>query len=265
MLTTVVMLAALGAPPEQAGAMTLANVRATYGPLGAARKDNKLLPGDQVHIAFDIEGITVAADGRVQYSMTTEVLDAQNKVLFKQEPRKLEAVNALGGTTVPASAHLDVGLDSPPGTYTVRVTVHDLASKREASLTQKFQVTAKDFGVVRLTTTSDPEGRVPSAVFESGSSAWVNAAVVGFARTPQGHPDVAVELRVLDEKGTPTLSKPFTGEINKDAPKSLMALPVQFHLGLNRAGKYTVELKASCRACNKTTVLTFPLTVVAPR
>lgn len=265
MWTTVALLAALSSLPDQAAPMNLTQVRATYGPLGAPRKDHQLLPGDQVFVAFNIEGITVAPDGRVLYCMETEVLNRQGKVVFRQEPRDLEAVNALGGTSLPAFAHLDVGLDSPAGEYTVRVTVTDRASKRSASLAQKFQVMDKAFGLVRLTTTTDPEGRIPSSVFESGGSLWVNCGVVGFGRNSQGQPQVTVELRVLDEKGQPTLAKPFTGEIGKDAPTTLTALPVQFHVGLNRAGRFTVELKATDRVSNKTALLTFPLSVVAPR
>jgi hypothetical protein len=265
MWTTLALMAALSSAPDQAAPLNLTHVRATYGPLGALRKDHSLLPGDEVFVAFDIEGVTVAADGRVLYNMATDVLDSKGKVVFRQEPRDLEAVNALGGTTLPAYAHLDVGLDSPPGEYTVRVTVTDRASKRTGTLTQKFQVKDKAFGLVRLTTTSDPDGRIPTSVFECGASLWVNCGVVGFERSSQGKADVIVELRILDEKGQPTLSKPFTGELGKDAPKTLAALPVQFHVGLNRAGKFTVEVKATDRTSKKSAVLAFPLAVVAPQ
>jgi hypothetical protein len=258
-------MTALSLLPDQAAALNLTHVRATYGPLGAARKDNKLLPGDQVFVAFDIDGITVAPDGRVLYGMATEVLNSQGKVVFRQEPRDLEAVNALGGTSLPAYTQLDVGLESPPGDYTVRVTVTDRASKRSAVLTQKFQVLNKAFGLVRLTTTADPEGQIPSAVYESGASLWVNCGVVGFKPDPQGQPQVTVELRVLDDKGKPTLAKPFRGEAGRDAPSKVASLPVQFHVGLNRPGQFTIEVKATDRVSNQTATLAFPLTVVAPK
>ena len=265
MLTTLALTASLSLLPAQAAPMNLTQVGATYGALGAPRKDNQLLPGDQVFVAFNIEGITVAPDGRVLYSMATEVLNTQGKVVFSQDPRDLEAINALGGTSLPAFAQLDVGLDSPPGEYTVRVTVTDRASKHQAVLNQKFQVLKKAFGLVRLTTTMDPESRISASVFESGASCWVNCGVVGFGQNSQGQPQVTVELRVLDDKGQLTLAKPFTGEIGQDVPSKLASLPVQFHLGLNRAGRFTVELKATDRVSNKTAVLAFPITVVAPR
>src|SRR5687768_12268966 len=107
MWTTMLVAAALGLAPNQGGPLTLTNVRLTYGALGAPRAEGKLLPGDQVFITFDIEGITAGAGGKVLYSMTTEILDAAGKTLFKQEPRELEAVNALGGKSLPAFVELN--------------------------------------------------------------------------------------------------------------------------------------------------------------
>src|SRR5262245_28283775 len=127
MWTTVAVVAALSLAPQQTNQLTLANVRSTYGSLGVPRKDNRLLPGDQVFVAFDIQGITVDPHGRVLYSTTTEVLDKSGKRLFMQEPRDQEAQNALGGKSVPGFVMLNVGLDSPAGEYSVKVTVTDRA------------------------------------------------------------------------------------------------------------------------------------------
>src|SRR5713226_7158977 len=100
MLTTAVLIAALSLAPGQAGRLDLTNVRTTYGPLGISRSDTRLLPGDSFCISFDIEGITVDRGGKVLYSMTTVFTDSKGKTVFKQEPRDLEAINALGGSTV---------------------------------------------------------------------------------------------------------------------------------------------------------------------
>ncbi len=112
MWTTLLVAAALGPAPNQSGSLTLTNARLTYGALGAPRADGKLLPGDQVFIAFDIAGITADPNGKVLYSMTTEVLDGAGKTLFKQPPRDLETVNALGGTGLPAFVELNAGAAS---------------------------------------------------------------------------------------------------------------------------------------------------------
>jgi hypothetical protein len=262
MWTSLAFLAALSLTPGQADALAVTNVKNTYGVRGPIRPDNKIIPGDAFILTFDIEGITVDESGKVLYSMATEVTDGNGKVQYKQDARDLEAINALGGKTLPAYVHIDVGLDQPPGEYTVKVTITDRAAKRNTVLSQKFQVQKKAFGMVRLTTTSDAEGQGSTALFGSGETAFVNYSVVGFARGKDKKPNVNVEMRVLDEKGQPTLAKPFTGTLNAEVPDNIVALPVQFMLSLNRPGKFTVELNATDQNSKESAQLSFPLTVL---
>lgn len=266
MWTAVALAATLGLVIQQPGQLTLSNVRATYGPLGVARPDNKVLPGDQLFVAFDIDGVTADPSGKVLYSMVTEFTDAKGKTLIRLDPRDLETINGLGGDRVPAFVVADVGLDTPPGEYGVKVTVTDRASKKTGSMSRTFQVLPAGFGVTRLTTTHDSDARVPASIFESGGSLWVNCGVVGFGwdkATKQ--PDAIVELRVLDEKGQPTLAKPFTGQIKEKIPSNARYVPVQFLVPLNRPGKFTIEVKATCNVCKAATTLSFPITVQGPK
>src|SRR5262245_55714605 len=92
----------------ETGKLTLTNVRTTYGLLGPARADARALPGDTLYLDFDIAGITVAADGKVQYSMSLETLDARGKVIYRQNALDQEGLASLGGQSVPAQAHLDI-------------------------------------------------------------------------------------------------------------------------------------------------------------
>jgi hypothetical protein len=263
MWTTLVLAAALSTAPHDVGALALSNVRATYGPHGIARGDNKLSPGDHLFLSFEIDGITVDANGKALYSMATEVSDGKNKTLFKQDPRDLEALATLGGATLPAFVQVDTPLTQPAGDYTVKVTVTDRANKRTQTLSQMFQVQPAGFAIVRLTTTTDPEARFTRSVFGVGDTLWLNYSLVGFSRDKTStQPDLTIECRVLDDKGQPTMAKPFEGAINKDLPSNSPAAPVQFQLSLNRPGKFTVELKATDKIAKKTATVTFPLTVV---
>ena len=138
-------------------------------------------------ICFDINGVTIDDEGKVHYSIATEVADAKGKVLFKQEPRNLDAPIGLGGDRVPAFVHLDVGLQSPPGEYAVTVTVIDLPTKRSQELKRTVVVPPKDFALVRVKTTSDRDGRCPwpcpaperASGSLSGPSASAAAATAG--------------------------------------------------------------------------------------
>jgi hypothetical protein len=260
---TTLACAALTLAPSQAG-LTAINVRSTYGVRGPERKDNKLLPGDHFVVSFDVDGITIDDNGKVQYSMTTEVFDSRDKLIFRQEPKPLEVTAALGGKRLPAFASVSIGQEQPPGMYTLKVTVTDRASKKSAQVTRKFEVLPKDFGIARVVTTSDPEGQISTSIYGSGETLWVNFLVVGFGRGDggKGKPQISAELRIVDETGKPTLAKPFSGELGKDAPDKAPALPVKFLLSLNRAGKFTLEIKLTDQVTKKTTQVSLPLNVI---
>jgi hypothetical protein len=250
----------------QEGNLALTNVRLTQGLLGPTRADLRVLPGDTLWLEFAIEGITVAVDGKVHYSMALEVADSKGKTIFRQNPADLEALASLGGRSVPAQAHVDVGLDQPAGDYTVKVTVTDRASKQTRFFTQKLSVLPAAFGIVQLKASSDPEGTVPAALVATGETVWINWAIVGFGRDKvKQQPDLEFEMRILDESGKPTLTKPDTGVIRQNVPPSDKLLGGQFAISANRPGKFVVELKAVDKIASKSATASFPLTVRARR
>src|SRR5438105_12311267 len=97
MWVTLTVLAALGTAPGQARELTLSNVRPSHGVLGPARADDSLLPGDSYVVQFDVEGITPDDNGRVRYTVDTQVSNSAGRVLFRQGARDLEATASLGG------------------------------------------------------------------------------------------------------------------------------------------------------------------------
>jgi hypothetical protein len=269
MWSTLALMTALSLAPHQAaGQLKLANVRATYGVLGATRTDNKLLPGDAYFITYDIENLTVGDDGLVLYGMGMELLNSRGKAEYSKEPQDLTARNALGGNRLPGFAQAEIGTDTAPGEYTLNVTVIDRKSKQKATLTRKFEVLPKDFGLVRASLTyynPTPLPAPPLAV--AGQAFLFNSLIVGFARAGKDkdkdeHPDVGVELVILDEQGNPTVKKPIADEAGKDVPKTALAIPVQVPLELNRPGKFTVKLTATDRLTKKTATVSMPIQVV---
>lgn len=250
----------------QADKLALNNVRATYGLLGPNRADLKVLPGDTLWLEFDIDGITVSADGKVQYAMGLEVADSKGKVIFAQKATDQEGLASLGGKAVPANSQVDVGFSQPAGDYTVKVMVTDRVSKQSQTFSQKMQVLPADFGIVQLKTTGDPNGTAPIGLVGAGDSVWVNLAVVGFGRDKgKQQPNLEFQMRVLDESGKPTLAKPETGVINQDVPPGDKLLGAQFLVSANRAGKFVVELKAADKISGKSATTSFPLTVYPRR
>jgi hypothetical protein len=263
MWATLALLAMTSATPAQGGSINLSNVRITHGILGPTRGDNKFLPADRLQLTWDATGVQFSADGKYSYSMGMEVTDSKGKSMYKQAPREQDVFYTLGGDRIPLFAHVDVGADLPPGEYTVVVSVIDGKTKKSESITQKFEVLPKDFGLVRLQITDVQSATSTAPLAVPGQDQTVNFFATGFSRSKQtNQPDVDVEMRVYDEANKPTLSKPFTGRVNADVPANVQAIPMSFLLRNNRAGKFTVELKATDKISNKTAKLTFPVTVL---
>ncbi len=262
MLVSLPVLLLLSLIPGQTGQLNLTNVRATYGILGAPRPDTRFLPGDRFVLCFDVEGVKADDAGKVLYSIGMEVTDAAGKVYLKQEPRELEANNSLGGTSLQAFASIQIGLDQLPGTYTVKVTATDRATRAKGTLTRTYEVLPKGFGLVRLNTTYDADGKIAAPLVGEGQVLFVNFLAVGFGRDrAQVQPNLSVAMRIMDETGRPTLAKPYTGEINKDIPAQVLSVPMQFIIELNRPGQFTLELKATDKVTGQSATLSYPLKV----
>ncbi len=260
---TLALLAVTGTTPAQAD-LNLTNVRSTHGLLGPKRKDQPLAPGDLLVVRFDIEGITVDNDGKVKYSSALEVTDSNGKVFFKQAPVNSEQYLTLGGNRVPSYALLVVGLDTPTGDYRFKITVKDLASGKEQSLTRNLKVLPRDFALVRTTVALEPDSDYGAGVFVPGQRVWVRCSAVGFERDRvRMQPNVVFELRVLDESGNRTFPKPVTHTVNKDVPDDQRSLKTVFPLSLNQPGDFTFELSATDKVSGKKARTSLPLTVLA--
>jgi hypothetical protein len=263
MLTTLAVLMTLGFGPGDAGQLKLTNVRTTHGALGPTRPDNKILPGDLVCLSFDIEGMQVNPKGKVLYAIGMEISDSNGKALFKQAPQDLEADGPAQGKGVPACAKVQVGIDTRPGDYTVKVTVTDRAGHTSQEVSRSYQVLEKAFGLVRISLTSDPEADAALAALQAGKPAWIKFNIVGFGRDKEkNQPSVQLEMRVLNDQGESILAKPTTGAINgKDVPEKSQAIPTQIMVVLHDEGKFTVELKATDQVSGDTAKVTFPIRV----
>jgi hypothetical protein len=274
MLTTIA-LALLAGTPAQPGALQLNNVRMTVGELGPPREGNKLLPGDVLFIAYDIDGITIDGEGTAKYTMAMEVSDDAGKLIFKQDPRDLADFVPLRGNKLPARAYITVGLDQPPGAYNCKIVVTDPKTKATGNLNVKFEVAKKDFGIVAVYTSHDPEGKISSPTSgQVGQTLNIHFSIASFERDAKlKQPDVEIEFQVYDDKGNALLvnpeGKPSPRKHIQDAKSANPvketdgAFALQFPLFMNRPGKFAVEIKATDRVSKKTSTYKLPVTITA--
>lgn len=218
------------------------NIRAPMGIYGANRPDSKKYhPGDNFILAFDINGLKVDAIGQAFYSLAGELFDKDGKSIIKTSPKETAAFNPLGGARLPAYAAVPINLEMPAGTYTYKLTLTDLTDKRTILLTQSFEVLPKSLGFVLWHMTYENNLPAPP-VGVPGQEFILRFCVTGFATDPQTRkPNVSFSVRILDEAGIPTLSKPFTGEA-KDLPEEFKDIfPVSIPIRPNRPGRFRIE------------------------
>ncbi len=267
MLSTLALAAATLAPAQPpAGSLQLNNVRLTTGELGPARKDAKLLPGDVLFIAFDIDGITIDADGKALYTMGMEVTDGANKLLFKQDPRELGDFVPLRGGKLPARAFVTIGLDQPPGAYTCKMTVTDPKAKATNTFSVKFEVLRPDFGLVAVNPTHDERGQIVApASGVVGETLWVQFTAASFARDAKTkQPNVEFTLELLDDKGTPTLGQPLKHVQSAGVDEKDAVFGQRFPVFLSRPGRFTVRVTGVDKVANKRSTFDLPIRIDPP-
>lgn len=265
MFSALAAVAALSLAPAQPAGVQLANVRITFGELGPTRKETKFLPGDLVYIAYEIDGITIDADGLTKFEQTMEVTDAAGKLIFRQDPSTQELLVPLRGGKVPGRTFITIGIDQPAGTYTCKTTVTDLKNKSSNSVSVKFEVLKPEFGIVAVNPTYDPQAALSAPTTGTiGQNLFIHFQVATFQRDVKTkQPNVELIFDVLDEKGKPTLGKPVTFVQNNGVGQELKMFRLFFPLYLSRSGKFSVRITATDKVANKKAVFELPVTVLA--
>jgi hypothetical protein len=262
MWATMALTAALSFPLAQTGSLKLKNVRPVQWTLGYARPNAQVLPGDLYVVAFDITGLKVRDDGLVRYSLGLDLLNAEGKSQFKSDPGGLEVVNTLGGDSLPAFARAVVGTDTPPGQYTMKVTVKDLSAETEETLVHKFEILRPQFGFVRVGLAYETKFPAPP-IAVTGQKLLLHWGTAHFdVDKKTGEADVDVQLRIIDEAtGKPTLPRASTVKIKRLPAGFAGVLLQEAPIELNRTGKFTIVLTAKDNLSGKSIEQRLPITV----
>jgi hypothetical protein len=257
----VVALFVVGFVPGMSSAVDIKNVRPCHGPFGATRSDRKCLPGDVLFMTYDIEDLAVdPKTGKTNYITILELLDEKGKVIFKKETMN-DPIPQLGGARMPGDLHIIMGPKQAPGTYAIRLSVHDKLDKNAGAkaFEYKFEVVAETFGFVGI---SAPAVGFPGQQYVTGFG-LVNMKLGGKG---QDTPDAEVMFRILDDKGVPVttdVKMAFPRDLpDKTDLKQANFVPITYPVFLNRPGRYIVEVLATDKAGNKKAALRYPVTVL---
>jgi hypothetical protein len=243
------------------GKLAISNVHPTIGALGAARNDNSYLPGDLVHVAFDVSGLKLDGEDRYRVGAKLTVEDATGKVVASEDygaiPPRLGVL--AGGKSRFAFRYLIPG-DLAAGSYKARLLFTDVTGKQESTAEQAFKVSPPGFGLIRFQAGRGPFGQAETPCTGSvGEVLYLRVMAVGLSKGKEGQGSLDVAMEVQDAQGKP-IGKPQTTAfpgVNANEP-----LLLQFELPLDQAGKYKVTLKATDKPSNRSATMTIPVTVV---
>jgi hypothetical protein len=242
----------------------LENVRLTYGDPGPTRPSAKVLPGDELTVAFVMTGLAKDDDGKVNLSLMGELFDAQGKSLIKTPARTANTLLTLGGTELPGSLIFDLPADFPAGKYVVRGLVKDLLAGKEARAEQGVEVLPPKLGIARLYLPGDAQGQSSSGGnLTVGQVLYVRCQGVGFARKEkQIH--LVGSMRVLDESGKSLFPNALSFSLAQEAPEEVNHVSFRFSASTNRAGRFTVQIEVEDKIAGKSVTEELPLVVHAP-
>jgi hypothetical protein len=246
--------------PGLARAVELKNVRSTYGPLGAHRADNKMLPGDFVYLMYDIEDLQVDPKTfKASYFTVLELVDSQNKVLFRKES-PTEVFLGLGGNRVPGDASVITDPKQAPGDYKLKLTVTDRKSKMKKNHEYAFKIIAPTFGIV---------GTQAAAIGVSGQTVPYIARFALANMTLDAKkklPNVVIIMSMEDDSGA-KVTQPVKQVLPRDLPEGVDLSKenfavLEFPVFLNRPGRFTMVIDAEDKAGARKASVRIPLTVL---
>jgi hypothetical protein len=246
-----------------APAFDVRNLRLTYGELGSARPDNKVLPEDTLVFAFDVVGLRTGGNGRARFSTTAELVDPAGKSVVKKPLTKHEVLAQLGDDTFAAELSMAVPTDLSAGKYLCRIIVAELGRDGAPTKTveHKIEVLAAGFGIVRLKLTADANGVFPTpGVGVAGQTVYVHLVVTGFALDAAKRPDVTLEMVIFNKDRKKTLPEPVTKRI-MDEGDGKNGVPIVLPLTLNVDGGFLIELTATDKVGKKSARAYLPLRV----
>jgi hypothetical protein len=246
--------------------LEIRDIKAAYGPLGPERTSLAVVPGDQIFFRYAITGIRTDAAGRAEGELRLQVTDTGGKVLIDNK-EAIGGLLALGGQTLPGTAQVSFGPDTPAGDYKLRVTISDKLGADSASFERTLTCTKPAFALVRLRFSQDAEGNIASAAGGTlGQTLYIHCQAVGFERT-KTKLRVVFTLQVLDMEGKPLMPKPVRAELAPEDAEQIAKLELVDFKGLlvlNRAGEFRLHLSATDELSKQKAEFVAPLRVTAP-
>jgi hypothetical protein len=245
--------------------LKIRDITPTYGPLGPVRQSLAVPAGDELFFRYTITGVHTDQAGRADGELRVKLTGPEGHILLNHRA-PIQRVLALGGQTLPATANVSFGPDTPPGDYEVTVTFRDTLSSELAFFKRKVKCAKPAFALVRLRLSHDERGTSPAAGGMLGQTIHVRCNAIGFDRT-QAKVRVVLAMLTTDAEERPLMPVPIQVQLATEDPEQVAKLrSVDFSgsLTLNRVGAFSLCLTAVDEVTGKRAEVRVPLHVTSP-
>jgi len=219
------------------------DVRLTHGPMGG-RRPAKFIAGETIFATFRMRNIALNAENKLDLSISFDMRDADDYIVYKFDPKRASYKLPLGGNQITQSFNLKTPQDFQPGKFRVRLKIEDHVRNKTITRDIPFELLpSTQFGLLNLRMFHDREGNVPATNgFGVGAFVHVLGAIRGHQLKNQ-KTDVAVRSVFLDEQGN-AVGEPIELLAAKVAPKYVQNASINLHMKyqLHMPGRYLLKI-----------------------
>ena len=220
--------------------------------------DSTFLPGETVHVLFQIGGYSVGANDRVLLRYRMDALDPAGRRFYMAEGGEFDTELAPQDENWKPTVQYSPTIPhhAGGGSYTVRITVTDELAERTISdelsvnvdgdrVLPSDELLVRDFRFSK----SDGGTGLEDPVFSSGEQIWATFYITGYTMRKDNTYDVESSAWVLDADGEELYAFESQGDAGSPYYARLW-LPAKFRLDLEESippGLYTVVLALTDR------------------
>ena len=254
--------------PAMAADLAVQNLQFVISELGPQRADLAFFAGERLCARWDVVGATPATDGLVDFEVTWQLTNAEDKV---------QAFNTAFVTRRPwkgsdAFSRINFVFMLPEhlaaGQMVLECTILDKVADKRVRFQQELTIKPAAFGLMSPMFVYDAEGRVAAPLGGSvGQTLHFAMSTVGEDRTQETW-DFALEVHLLDLAGEEvvSLARPITVATGDrrviENPKSHALF--RGGIALDQPGSFTLRLVVTDKASGATSQVELPIEILDP-
>ena len=234
--------------------------------------DSSFLPGETVHVYFQIAGYSVGAEYRVRLRYAVDALDPAGRAFYIAEGGEFDVELAPQDENWKPAVHYSPQIPDHAGggSYSIQIAVTDdltgetVRTRLPINVDGDRILTSDELLIRNLRFSKSDEGEpLDEPEFQAGEQIWASFYITGYETADDNTYDVESSAWVLDSEG----GRMFQFESQGDAGNPYyprLWLPAKFRLDLEETippGTYTVVLRLLDRIGDSAVVQRYPFRI----